>query len=141
MMKTNRILVIVLVVLVVALAGVLIWEKVGSAPAYYAVYLRTGDIYFGRLVRFPAFGLAQVYMLQANQGNTQNPLSVQKFSNVFWGPEDFMRINREEVVWIVKLRSDSSLAQLFTTNPELTPATSQGTQSGSQSQGNQQKQK
>jgi hypothetical protein len=132
MSKINKILIIVLVVIVIVLAGLLVWQKVGSTPSYYAVYLRTGDVYFGRLVRFPAFGLSHIYTLQANQNDKQNPFSVQKFSNVFWGPEDFMQLNREEVVWIVKLKADSSLTQLFTTNPELTvPATSQGAQTES----------
>lgn len=129
MTKTNRILVWALVALVVLLLALLLWQKLWGVPSYYAVYLRTGDVYFGKLVHFPVFGLQQVYLLQANQGNQQNPLSVQKFSNLFWGPEDFIRINREEVVWMVRLRSDSQLSQLFAANPNLvSPSQEQGQQ-------------
>lgn len=125
MTKLNRVIMWVLLVLVIVLLALLVWQKTWGAPDYYAVYLRTGDIYFGRLQRFPIFGLSQVYLLQTNQNNQQNPLSVQKFSNLFWGPEDFMRINREEVVWMVRLRPDSQLAQLFAQNPNLVPPATQ----------------
>jgi len=59
-------------------------------------------------------------MLQVNRDDVQNPLSIQKFANVFWGPEDMMRINRSEVVWMTKLKNDGQLAQLLRTNPSLT---------------------
>jgi len=126
MSKLNKVLFVVVAVLLLAFIGVLVWQQWFSTPDFYAVYLRTGDLYFGRLVRFPSFGLEQVYLLQVNQGNQQNPLSVQKFTNVFWGPEDYLNINRQDVVWMTRLRSDSQLRQLLLTNPSLqAPAGSQ----------------
>ncbi|MDO8469613.1 MAG: hypothetical protein Q7S84_01155 [bacterium] len=115
----NKILVIVVVVLVVVLGGILSWREFAGVPSLYAVYLRTGDLYFGRLTRFPSFGLKQVYLLQVNQTNKENPLSIQRFSDVFWGPEDEVTINRDDVVWFTKLRSDSQLAELIKKNPTL----------------------
>lgn len=115
----NKILVVVVVVLVVVLGGILTWKQFAGAPSVYAVYLRTGDLYFGHLTRFPSFGLKQVYLLQVNQQSKDNPLSIQRFQNVFWGPEDEITINREDVVWFTKLRSDSQLAELIRTNPTL----------------------
>jgi len=119
--KTNKVLLIVIVVLLVILAGFVIVKELVGAPTYTAVYLKTGDLYFGKLVRFPYFGLKEPYMLQVNQSNQQNPLSVQRFKNVFWGPSDLLKINRSEVVWYTTLRSDSDLAKTFTQNPELVP--------------------
>ena len=123
--KTSTILlviVIVLVVLLVALAG---WKLFFAAPAYHAVYLTTGDLYFGTLVQFPAFGLKQVYTIQVNPQNEETPLSIQRFRNVFWGPDDFLRLNRDQVVWRTKLVSTGQLAQLISQNPDLIP-TQQG---------------
>lgn len=117
----------VVVVLVLVLGGILAWRSWGGS-AFYAVSLRTGDLYFGQLTRFPSFGLKQVYLLQVNQNNTENPLSVQRFKNAFWGPEDFLRINRDEVVWMVKLDPKGQLAQLIETNPDLLPTQQQGAQ-------------
>ena len=107
--------VIVLGAVLVALVG---YQTLFAESAYSAVYLRSGDLYFGKIVRFPYFGLKNVYMLQATQDPT-NPLRIQKFSQVFWGPEDYLRLNREEIVWHTHIRSDSQLAELLKTNPEL----------------------
>lgn len=120
--KTNKILLIIVIVLLVVLTGFVIVREFVGKPTYTAVYLKTGDLYFGKLVRFPYFGLKQPYLLQVNQTNQQNPLSVQRFKNVFWGPSDILKINRSEVVWYTTLRDDSDLAKVFTENPDLLPA-------------------
>ncbi len=120
MSKTNKILLALVVLLVVVLVGILLWQVLGG-PAYYAVFLRTGDLYFGQLTRFPSFGLKNVYMLQVNQQNQENPISIQKFVNIFWGPENKLKINRDEVVWIAKLNPEGQLAQVMETNPDLLP--------------------
>lgn len=128
MRNVNKILLVVVIVLLIALAGVVVWQTWFSSASYYAVYLKTGDLYFGQLSRFPSFGLSHVYLLQVNAQDKQNPVNVQKFSNVFWGPEDFIKINRDEVAWYTKLKSDSQLVRLIETNPDLTasPSQSQG---------------
>jgi len=128
MSKINKILVAAVVVLLLILAGFVIWGQFMANPNYYAVYLRTGDLYFGRLVRFPYFGLRQVYMLQVNTQNQQTPVSIQRFANIFWGPEDFLKINRDQVVWVTKLNPDGQLAQLIKTNPTLMPLPSSNNQ-------------
>lgn len=118
----NKVLIWVIVALVVVLAGVIVWQVAGGTSPLYAIYLRTGDLYFGELVRVPYFGLKHVYLLQVNSSNQQNPVSVQKFTNVFWGPEDFMKINRDEVVWMTQLSDASQLSKVVRENPNLVPA-------------------
>jgi len=118
----NKILIAIIVVLVLVLLGIVAWQTWFTGPSYYAVYLRTGDLYFGELSRFPSFGLKHVYMLQVNAQNSQNPVSVQKFTNVFWGPEDFIKLNRDEVVWYTKLKPESQLVKLIAANPDLLPS-------------------
>jgi hypothetical protein len=121
MSNINKILLAVVIVLLVALAAVLAWQFWFKTPTYYAVYLRTGDLYFGELTTFPYFGLKHVYMIQVNAQDKTNPVSLQKFTNIFWGPTDFMRINRNEVVWYTQLSPQSQLAQLIANNPNLMP--------------------
>lgn len=125
--KTNKTLFIVVVVLLLAFVGVVVWQFVIGSQ-YYAVSLKTGDLYFGKLINFPSFGLKNVYLVQVNPQNKENPISVQKFTNVFWGPSDYLKINRSEVAWMTKLASNSQLIQLFQTNPNLLPQ--QGGQQG-----------
>ena len=52
-------------------------------------------------------------------------MSIQKFSNIFWGPEDIIKINRDEVVWTAPLKNEGQLAELLRTNPNLTSPVSQ----------------
>jgi len=126
MSNANKILLVLVIVLILVLAGLIIWQKFGTnKPTYWAIYLKSGDLYFGKLVQFPSFGLKNVYTLQVNQQNQENPVSVQKFTNIFWGPEDFLKINRAEITWMTKLRSDSQLAELLKTNPSLQPSPTQ----------------
>lgn len=125
MNRVNKVLLGVVIVLAVILVTLVIWQGFFTSSPIYAVYLKTGDLYFGKLVRFPSFGLRDVYTLSVNQQDQQNPIRVQKFSNVFWGPGDFLKINRDEVVWMNKLSQESQLVQLVRTNPNLVPQQTQ----------------
>lgn len=116
--KSNKVLIGVVLTLIVILAGVVVWQSFFNS-SYVAIYLKSGDLYFGKLMQFPNFGLKNVYILQPTT-NAQNPLSIQKFTNVFWGPEDFIQINKSEVVWTAKLAKESTLVNIFKTNPDLT---------------------
>ncbi|MEK7465670.1 MAG: hypothetical protein AAB631_02740 [Patescibacteria group bacterium] len=116
---TNRILIGLAALLVVILIGTVAVKNIVGESEWSAVYLKTGELYFGHLTRFPYFALTNVYMLQANPSSPQTPLSIQKFSKVFWGPEDKLRINRTEVVWMTELEKNGQLAQILNTNPEL----------------------
>ncbi len=122
MRNVNKILLTVVIVLLVALAAILAWQFYFKTPTYYAVYLRTGDLYFGELTTFPYFGLNHVYMIQVNSQNAQNPVSIQKFTNIFWGPQDTLRLNKDDVVWYTPLDPKGQLAQLIASNPDLTPS-------------------
>lgn len=129
----NKILVGLVALLLVVMVGMLAVKAVVGNSSWHAVYLRTGELYFGHLTRLPFFGLKNVYMLQANPSNTQAPLSIQKFSKVFWGPKDEIRLNRSEVVWMTELDRNGQLAQILRDNPELeVPQTGQPAESFSQ---------
>lgn len=121
MSKVSKTLFLVVGILVVVFLVLAVWQFFFAKASYYAVYTRTGDLYFGKLVKFPSFGLKNVYTLQVNTQDQQNPIRVQKFSEVFWGPEDYLKMNRDQVVWYTKLKSDGQLSQLLATNPNLIP--------------------
>lgn len=118
--KMHRMLVGIVVVLLVVLIVLVALQVLFTKKGYYAVYLRSGDLYFGKMVKFPAFGLKNVYTIQVTQ-DPQVPLRIQKFSDIFWGPEDYLKINPREVVWTTRLKSEGQLYQLLKTNPNLTP--------------------
>ena len=121
MRMLNKYLLLGSVALLVAIffISMFLWMVVMEKPTYTAVLLKTGDLYFGTLQRFPSFGLQHPYILQINKDNLQNPVSVQSFKSAIWGPEDFININRNEVVWTAGVRSDSNLAKYLDVSKNL----------------------
>ncbi|OGG42134.1 hypothetical protein A3A21_01975 [Candidatus Jorgensenbacteria bacterium RIFCSPLOWO2_01_FULL_45_25b] len=117
--KTNKILIAIIILLVLAIGGVVGFKFV-KGDEYHGVFLRSGDLYFGKLVRFPSYGLKSVYFVQSNPQNKETPLSIERLANVFWGPEDFLKINKNEIIWTAKLGKESDVLRLIKTNPNLT---------------------
>lgn len=108
-----KFLLLVVIVLLVGVIGFFGWQKLNSEVPYYAVFLQTGDMYFGQLSRsfMPSSNviLKNVYIL-ARTDDKQHPFSLQKFSDAFWGPSEQISLSRDKVVWINKLKLDSQVA-------------------------------
>jgi len=124
-LKVGLILAIVLLSVLVYISFI---NKVDKKPTYHAVFLRSGDMYFGKLSRFPKLTLADVWYLQVNtQENQQTGFKLVKFTNMVFGPKDEMEINKDNVVWISKLRDDSQVVSfiLQSKNPVLQNTQSQ----------------
>jgi hypothetical protein len=107
---------VTVIVLLVVIIAALAWYQFGSRPTYYAVYLTSGDIYFGQLSFFPSLRMNDAYLLQVNTQNQQNPYSLSAFGAAFWKPAGEVYFNRSRVLWIAPLASDSPVAQAIT-NP------------------------
>lgn len=71
---------------------------------YMAVYLTTGDIYFGKTSVFPCVKIQDPWFLQrADDGS----LSHEKFSDAVWAPEGGMKISRSQIVFMSRLSGAS----------------------------------
>ncbi len=75
---------------------------------YSAVYMVSGDIYFGKLSSFPSLTLADAYTLQRNQ-DEQTPFTLVKFKDAFWGPAGDISLNEDSVLWIAELDVNSPI--------------------------------
>lgn len=117
MSKVNKGLLGLVIVLIVALGGVLYWQKLGVDQTYSAVYLDTGDIYFGKLSRFPRMTLRDVWFLQKG-ADAQQGFGLSKFEKAFWGPKDTMVINDEKVIWVTELKDESEVVRAIK-NPQI----------------------
>ncbi|MDD4999112.1 MAG: hypothetical protein WC042_01305 [Candidatus Paceibacterota bacterium] len=109
--KINFFLIILTIFLLLLLIYTLVAKKNLFEKPYYVVYLETGDLYFGKLSRFPKFTLSDVWLLQRVQGEYQQDLSLAKFEKAIYEPEDKMEINRSKVVFMAKLKNTSQLVQ------------------------------
>jgi hypothetical protein len=118
-MKLHNPLPIVAGVLIVALVIIAIWQQTQNT-GHHAVFLETGNIYFGELVTFPKYGLRNVYYLQVLPESQGGQLSLQKFTELFWQPQDFIQIDKDKVIWTAKLDPEGDLATLIRENPSLT---------------------
>lgn len=102
--KKKIILVATIVVLVLLVAGI-VWQVVRMS-GYYAFYLSTGDIYFGKLAYFSRYALRDPYYLRISS-EEGGPISLERFQEAFWKPGQTLKFNPENIIWITKLDPDS----------------------------------
>ena len=131
--KALVIIIIVVVILAFIAVGVLVgmrWSGIGgsSQPAlspYSAVYLSTGDIYFGKLDWSPAPHMEDAWFLQRGTDAKGNAtVGVYPFSQVAWGPSDEVYSNSSQIIFWTRLNGTSSIAQLIA-NPSAATAQQQ----------------
>ncbi len=112
--------VIVLIVLVIALTFVFLEPAMNqtSTSSWSAVFLTNGRTYFGKIKTENAefITLNNVYYLQVqevppvDEGEVaQQQLSLMNVGDEMHGPEDSMRINKDHVLFIEKLKANSSV--------------------------------
>jgi hypothetical protein len=124
-------LLLLVVVIVVVVAGYMVWQMpaantAGATGGYQAVFLVNNQVYFGKLAnqngQFPV--LKDIYYLQVNQpiqpvqtvkgqpAPASNPeINLVKLGGELHGPTDEMRINRDQILLVEDLRTDSNLVK------------------------------
>ncbi|MDQ6985948.1 MAG: hypothetical protein Q9M91_00935 [Candidatus Dojkabacteria bacterium] len=95
---------------------------------YQAVFLTNGQVYFGDVTdeRSDVVILEDIYYLQINKNiQSQDPneaatevpdISLIKLGEELHGPEDQMIINKEQVLFIENLKSDSDVVKAIQSN-------------------------
>ena len=130
MKKKTVILIAIIAILALAL-GVLITLKVLSksdemkASKFTAVYMASGDIYFGKMSWFPWPKLQNVWYLQRGVDKENQPqLGIMPFNKIIWSPIDEIRLNSKQIILWTKIREGSELAKALE-NPSSVTAESQ----------------
>jgi hypothetical protein len=131
--KTNSSIALVLVSLFAAatIAGLLSYillthknggQKTAEAESYSAVFLTSGQVYFGKMSREKSeVVLTSVYYVSSAAAGTDKPtdekgLSLIHLGGEVYGPTDEMRINPEQILFTETLRSDSEVAKAIAGN-------------------------
>ena len=107
--KIIRFIAVIFVACLIIAGGYAVWlygTGVASRSTWYAVYLDTGDLYFGHLSSFPSFSLSDAWYVQHSP---QGDVSVSDFAKVSWKPVGIIQLNRQHVVWTARIASDSPL--------------------------------
>ncbi len=115
---------LVIIVIVLAVAA-WVWIAVeainspeGPSP-YSAVYLTSGDIYFGKLSWFPQPHMTDVWYLNRSVGtNGQSQVSVVPLKTAFWGPVNGITLNPQQILFWTNLSNSSQLVKDME-NPSL----------------------
>lgn len=91
---------------IVIVIVVILWVVGVFSSSYYAVYLNTGDLYFGSKCPFSST-LTNVWYIQKDAQNQS--LALADFSKVVWGSSGNLEINKDNVVWMTKLADNSKI--------------------------------
>ena len=109
---------IIVVVALAVWAGILIADMKSGAvnpdgpSRYSAVYLTSGDIYFGKLNWFPSPHMTDVWFVERNQGQGgQAQLGLAPMKSVFWGPVDEINFNAQDILFWTRLANNSQVVQ------------------------------
>jgi len=110
--------IIILVILVIVLTFIFLKPAMNQTSSWSAVFLTNGRTYFGKIEteNTEFITLNNVYYLQVQEvppvaeGEVaQQQLSLMSVGDEMHGPEDFMRINKDHVLFIEKLKANSSV--------------------------------
>jgi len=98
----------------------------GTKDNYYAVFLTNNQVYFGHLENQENqyVELSNIYYLQVAGQNLQQKtdetdktkLELVKLGNELHGPEDQMSVNRDQILFIEKLKADSQVVKTINGN-------------------------
>jgi len=142
MFKNKKLFIVLFFVILVVLIGLGVWigmAVVGnrtadpSAPSgYTAVYMTSGDIYFGKLHWFPREYLSDaLYVVRSTGQSGQAQLGLATFKSAFWNPVGDIYLNPAQILFTAPLRNDSQIVAAIQ-NPALLGA---GAQSGNSQAG------
>jgi hypothetical protein len=119
-MQKNQIILWIVIIVVVVAVGIGVGMHLGQpddatgASEFSAVYLSTGDVYFGKYSAFPSPHMTKTWYLQrSTDAQNQPQLGVAPLSSVFWGPVDDIKFNQKEIIFSVRLRNDSQVVKVM----------------------------
>jgi hypothetical protein len=106
---------LVVVAIVIIVFGVcvgLVWGRGSGTSSYTAVFLTSGDVYFGKLSWFPWPHLTNVWFLQRGVDQQNQPqLALTPFKSLFWGPAGNVYLNPKQILFWAPVGADSQVAK------------------------------
>lgn len=115
--------IVVIIVLAVWVGVLIAGMQSGSSPdgasPYSAVYLSTGDMYFGKLSWFPSPHMTDVWHIVQSpaQNGGQPQIGFVPVESLSYGPVDEVDFNAQDIVFSTRLRNNSQFVQAME-NPQ-----------------------
>ncbi len=119
-LKRYKIVVAIILIVVVAFGVMSLVKKQTRHDGYQAVFLTNNQVYFGKIQNQSRqfVSLSDIYYIQVTQelqsqaaGERQSPANINlvKLGSELHGPQDTMEINRDHILFIEDLKSDSQV--------------------------------
>ncbi len=105
-LKTIFVVLVSLVVLGIVVGAIFSFIR----RPYMAVYLVTGDIYFGRVSSFPRVTIRDPWFFRRAEDGS---VSLERFSDAVWMPEDVIKINRDQIVFMARISENSQIIAMM----------------------------
>lgn len=148
-MNKNKVFLYVLYAIVIIALGYAIYATKGfglwksksdefKTGAWQAVFLSNGQVYFGHLsgLNSQFSTLKEIYYLQvqkpiqpSDNSSDQGKLTLVKLGNELHAPQDEMKINRDQVLFVEDLKEDGKVMQAIKRYKENGPDQTQSTPS------------
>ena len=112
MTSKKNIAIVVVLIVIIAFFGFWLYQE-SHASNYSVVYLTTGEVYVGKLTRFPDLQLADGYILQVTKDTTdptKNNFQLNPLNQTLWAPSKLHLIEKN-VVFYGPLLPTSKIAQ------------------------------
>jgi hypothetical protein len=130
MKKKTLIIIVLIIIAVLALGAYIAFKVLNKSPEmkasrFTAVYMTSGDIYFGKMDWFPWPRMKSVWYLQRSVDQSNNPqLGIAPFKKIVWSPIDEIYLNPKQMILWTKIKADSELAKALE-NPSSVTSDSQ----------------
>lgn len=96
-----------------------------NTDSYYAVFLSNGQVYFGKVSKtnLKYTTIEDIYYLQVSNPLQQVPptgeqqqsqLSLVKLGQELHGPNDFMQVNNDHIIFVEELKNDGKVVEAIT---------------------------
>lgn len=130
MNKKTLVITILVIIAALGLGAYATFKVINKSPEmkaskFTAVYMTSGDIYFGKMDWFPWPRMTSVWYLQRSVDQKNNAqLSVAAFKKVVWSPIDEIYLNPKQILLWTKIKDGSELAKALE-NPSSVSAQTQ----------------
>lgn len=99
-----------LCLVLIAIIGYLLINQYSLKNSKVAVYLTTGELYFGQKTARWGFKLKNVWLMNKSE---DGKYSLQEFSQAVWKPVGLMNISKDKVVFWTNLDENSEVSKLI----------------------------
>jgi len=128
--KNIVIAIVIVIVILSAFYLVFAWGKElwPFEARYQVITLTNGEVYYGRLCFFPSPRIVDAWLFQqtSTEKEKETPkLNLIPFTSLFFGPQNVLYLEKEQIVWWANLEKDSPIVKFIQSQQGKSPTSSE----------------